>query len=1040
MQTYAFPRVILSIVLAVVVSAAGADELRVGAINWDCSRPSTTFFGGFATRSLGPRQFRDRTPYYAKVVGEDRIEYADRTLAEYETELRYAIDAGIDYFAYCWYDAQPATNHVRSGAAVAAADPHLHELTRARRLHLQSPLRDRIGLCAILVACGPYTDGALEELADAMRDPCYEKVGGRPLLYIFERPWEEVLKRLCAICRARGAGDPYAVRIFNGAPSGDSPGIDAYGAYACTERSATWEGLQSASLRNNAARAAAGKPIVPHWTVGWDPTPRVLHPVPWCGYPKTTFHPPATEEQLVFAARGMRAWMDANAAACPTGKMLVFAWNEFEEGGWICPTLGRDGSPDFTRRDAFAAAVRILKGTHRFEGGWITDAEMSAQTPRPVKARQLQRDKLPPVNEELRNRHILFRKSFDLGEVKDARVFVTADDYYKLYVNGAFVGQGPAAGTPEHTWYNEIDVTGFLRRGRNVIAVHTYYQGLVNRVWVSGDNRHGLLLDLVADGRTVVKSDASFLTARHGAYASCGIVGYDTQFLERYDAAAREVGFERPGFDDRGWSSATVHPRGGDYRTFPQPTPMLTFEEIRPSGCETAADGTLRFDFGGIYVGSVAFAAKGPKGAEVLILCGQELNADGSARHKMRCNCDYVERFVLSGGARDELIQFDYKSFRYLELKAPPGVTIDRESVRLVARHLPFALKAKPNFGCDPDLARIWALGVDTFRYGVQEQIQDCMDREKGYYLGDGCYTMYAYCLLTGDWTPARKFFDDFLRTRDIDRGLVTCANCSFMQEIAEYPLMLILFARIYLEETGDVEFIRARYAAFADILDSYRERYARADGLLANLDKWCVVEWPRNFQDGYDADVREGRVCTDVHNVVNAWYVGAVKCLNAIAARIGREPYADAAPFENAFRRVFWDGERRLFLDREGSRHVSLPGNSYAALFGLEPQAEEAAFRREYLKLVREKGYSSISMFQFVPVFAYLKAKGETALLHELIASPDAWLRILREGGTRTFEGWGRDTKWNTSLFHLTAASVVIFLCDSSVERAVSK
>ena len=194
----------------------------------------------------------------------------------------------------------------------------------------------------------------------------------------------------------------------------------------------------------------------------------------------------------------------------------------------------------------------------------------------------------------------------------------------------------------------------------------------------------------------------------------------------------------------------------------------------------------------------------------MLILCGQELNADGSVRHKMRCNCDYVEQMVLSGGPRDVLEQFDYKSFRYAEVHLPPDASLERDSVVLRARHRPFALKAKPTFA-DPAFEPIWKLCTDTFRYGVQEQIQDCMEREKGYYLGDGCYTMLAYCLLTQDWRQARKFFDDFLRTRNVDRGLLTCANCSFMQEIAEYPLMLIWFVDRFLQETGDVDFVARR-------------------------------------------------------------------------------------------------------------------------------------------------------------------------------------------------------------------------------------
>ena len=672
----------------------------------------------------------------------------------------------------------------------------------------------------------------------------------------------------------------------------------------------------------------------------------------------------------------------------------------------------------------------MMAATRTFKGVWITDGEMAALKPRNVFARQLSTDRLSPPNEIVRNCHILFRKSFELDGPREAKIYVSADDYYKLYVNGTFVGQGPAAGTVDHTYYNVIDVTRFLRSGRNVIAAHTYYQGLVNRVWVSGDNRHGFILDLVADGRTVVASDDTFLTARHTAYSAMGVSGYSTQFMERYDAGAPEVGFERPGFDDSKWTPAVRHPQGGDYALFAQPTPMLHFEEIRPVRVERTPVGTLRIDFGGMYVGAPEFVAQGPKGSAVEIRCGQELDADGAVRYKLRANCEYVESFVLSGRGPDRLNPFDFKSFRYVELLPMGGAQIDEESVVLRARHLPFALKAKPNF-TDPRIESIWKLCVDSFRYGVQEQIQDCMEREKGYYLGDGCYTMLAYCKLTGDWTGARRFIDDFLRTARIDRGLVTCGCCSWMQEIAEYPFMFIWFAKKYMEETGDRDFIAARYDRFADILDAYRERYARLDGLLTDLDKWCVVEWPENFQDGYDAEVPEGKVCCDVHVAVNAWYLGAINTLNDIAVAIGRPRYADAAALTAVFQKTFYDSVRHVFVDREGSGHVSLPGNTYATFFGLEPKADRAAHHAAFVALVREKRFSSISLFQFFPLFAWLDAHGETALRNELLLSPDAWLRNIREGATRTFEGWGKDTKWNTSLFHMTIAAVAYFLCD---------
>ena len=105
--------------------------------------------------------------------------------------------------------------------------------------------------------------------------------------------------------------------------------------------------------------------------------------------------------------------------------------------------------------------------------------------------------------DEHRNRHILFRKAFHYdSSIDSARIYISADDYYKLYINGQFVAQGPAPSYHFNYNYNIVDVTPYLKKGENLIAVHTLYQGLINRVWQSGDNRHGLILDLVIDGET----------------------------------------------------------------------------------------------------------------------------------------------------------------------------------------------------------------------------------------------------------------------------------------------------------------------------------------------------------------------------------------------------------------------------------------------------------------------------------------------------------------------------------------------------------
>ena len=64
----------------------------------------------------------------------------------------------------------------------------------------------------------------------------------------------------------------------------------------------------------------------------------------------------------------------------------------------------------------------------------------------------------PHHPEHLKNRHILFRKRFVLPEFDPkknrALLRITADDYYKLRIIGAFVTQGPAPAYPSAYYYN----------------------------------------------------------------------------------------------------------------------------------------------------------------------------------------------------------------------------------------------------------------------------------------------------------------------------------------------------------------------------------------------------------------------------------------------------------------------------------------------------------------------------------------------------------------------------------------------------------
>lgn len=664
---------------------------------------------------------------------------------------------------------------------------------------------------------------------------------------------------------------------------------------------------------------------------------------------------------------------------------------------------------------------------HNFIGKWITDCEFFQLEPRNVFHRQLEAMELPC--DLHRNRHILFRKQFLLNKkVKQAQLFISADDYYKLYINGEFVTQGPAPSYHFNYNYNKVDVSKYLRLGNNVIAVHTLYQGLINRVWQSGDNRHGLIFDLFADGEIVAYSDHTVKVSKHYAYREIGTVGYQTQFLEEYDSRAEQVGFQKMDYDDRRWESASIH-MCDDHNLVLQESYMLDFEEIIPDRM-IQIENRIIYAFDSVYVGYLNIVAKGKSGDVVIIRCGQELNDDGSVRFQLRANCNYEETWILNGG-NSTLDWFDYKAFRYVELILPLGSSI--EHISLLARHYPFELKASmaPQYADNEKLRQIWNLCVHTQKYGVQEVIQDCMEREKGFYLGDGCYTALTNMILTHDDSMVRKLIDDAFLTTFITPGLVTCMDCSFMQEIAEYPFMLVYLCLWHYRFTGDIEYLKNNYPKITALLEAYRDAYEQ-NGLLCNLDKWCVVEWPKNFQDGYDVDVTEGKICEEPHISLNAYYIEAIKTANKIAEIIGAVHYRDEQPLIAAFNKVFYCEDKFLFKDGLNTDHISIIGNMFPFAFDLCPNEE---CQEHIIEMLRARKISSLSLFCSFLALMGLTRCGRKDLVKELLLDEDAWLRIIREDSKTTFEGWGKDTKWNTSLFHLTLSYAAIFLAEIDTE-----
>ena len=324
----------------------------MGAIRWDA------WTGGAITaqveKTLSPAAYHNRLPWFAEVVSENeaRIDGGRQEVMDREIEL--AADAGLDYWAFLTYP---------------AASP----MSVALSQYLESEKRDRIRFCLILHNTLKVSDEAWpaerDRTAALLREPGYQTVlNGRPLVYAFaggEFPFGRFGDLLSCI-KAAGL-DPYCV-FMGWNPESDhraaaKHGFDAVSAYARAGNQSRYSDLVASVEKHYWRKAAdAGVPYVPLVTTGWDKRPRKDNPVSWekghAYHSQDVFPSRATPEEVAAHLGRAIAFVKEHPGVCAADAVIVYAWNEYDEGGWLAPTRGDDGVPDTSRLDAVA---RVLK-------------------------------------------------------------------------------------------------------------------------------------------------------------------------------------------------------------------------------------------------------------------------------------------------------------------------------------------------------------------------------------------------------------------------------------------------------------------------------------------------------------------------------------------------------------------------------------------------------------------------------------------------------------------------------------------------------
>ena len=368
------------------------------------------------------------------------------------------------------------------------------------------------------------------------------------------------------------------------------------------------------------------------------------------------------------------------------------------------------------------------------------------------------------------------RHEFTLSSspVVRARVYVSGDQQYELYLNGTRVGKGQAYSFPDSQYYETLDATSVLRPGaRNAAAIVSSWQGPTKGHPAGKPGVIAQISVLHADGqRELVVTDDAW-RVRVGAWSAGtqrDLEGDLVDFTENIVGPELPVGWEAPGFDDSTWARATVVGPAGvaPWRHLVSVRTRVVEEPVPAVSLTRLASGAVVADFGKVYaaVPTVSFH-HGTAGRLVTMRAGYLLDepvpgqpfsgvpGQVSTTHGTQ-HTDMSYSYVQRGGVED-FHPFDYLGFRYFQID-DPGEPLTPADVVARTRHAAVPDEHAASFASSsPVIDAIFELGRHSALFGGQEQWIDTPTREKGPWLWDGFNESQTAMVAFGEQNLTRK-------------------------------------------------------------------------------------------------------------------------------------------------------------------------------------------------------------------------------------------------------------------------------------------
>ena len=634
-----------------------------------------------------------------------------------------------------------------------------------------------------------------------------------------------------------------------------------------------------------------------------------------------------------------------------------------------------------------------------------------------------------------------FRKSIDLT-VKPATfiIHVSADNRYKLYVNGTLVSLGPARGDSYYWNYETVDIAHYLSAGKNIVAALVWNEAQYSPA-AQISVRTGFILQGNSSIEEILNTNNTWKCIHDTGHQPIPGYFFAASKGEMVDMNQAVKGdWASVNYADSNWAYAAKiadgRPKGTawgtDWALVPSSLPAreMTYQRIlklrsavgiivpstfpaKKTSLTIPANTTVTLLLDQTFETNayVTLNFNGGKDAGISLGYAESLYEKGSnGRLKGNRNeiagkefVGRIDSLISSGSSGQSFTTLNFRTFRYIRLivqtKNDP-LTID--DLYGTFTGYPFERTAAFNSN-NVEIKQILDIGWRTARLNAWETYTDCPYYEQLQYIGDTRVQALISYYNTSDNRLARNALNQIDHSR-LPEGITrSCYPSNGIQIISPFSLWYICMLHDYWMYRGDNDFIRSKLLGERGILDFF-SKYQQPDGSLKDTPYWAFVDWAGNMGGGGNGS--DGSAA--IYDLQLLW---AYQWAAEMEAKIGLQDYAKiynqkAMQLKATIQRKYWDPVKKLYADTKDKTGYSQHVNSLAILTGLVSNADMPAVTNE---LLNDKSLTQCSVyFKYYLNQALIKAGLGNDYMN--------WLGIWRENIAMGLTTWAEYSDVNSS------------------------